>query len=395
MRTIARLTVIWMMSIVAAGCWDNRELDEYGFVQAVAIDRQEDGRIDLTTHFYNPSSKSEGGEGAKSAQNSQSAQKGINIRTSGDTIFEAIRDIPMKFGRKAKWDHMRIILLGERLARAQNIGEVLDYFSRDHEPRGTVLPLIADGDAAQYLEIKPFIEQTIGQQYKKMETDGSRYSSKTSRIPLYELAIHLKNPSGTAAVAYIHRSGPGDDVVISKVAFFKQGKLARIIGEKDAEVYMILTDKYDSGILEFPCLGDGEGARAKESFEVLSIDSKIYPEVRGEEIKVRAKVRIKGTLGELRCSVLKSRQDARRLEKRIGREVERRIQEGLADLQREKLDALGIGTQIYRRNPKLWRRLEPDWDDRFARIRFQVRVEVRMLSTGLNVGTPFGTKEKK
>uniref|UniRef100_UPI0035DEC18B Ger(x)C family spore germination C-terminal domain-containing protein n=1 Tax=Cohnella xylanilytica TaxID=557555 RepID=UPI0035DEC18B len=64
-------------------------------------------------------------------------------------------------------------------------------------------------------------------------------------------------------------------------------------------------------------------------------------------------------------------------------------------MKREKLDALGIGTQIYRRNPKLWRRLEPDWDDRFARIRFQVRVEVRMLSTGLNVGTPFGTKERK
>lgn len=382
--------------MVAAGCWDNRELDEYGFVQAVAIDRQDDGRIKLTTHFYNPSSKSEGGEGAKSAQNSKSAQKGINIRTSGDTIFEAIRDIPMKLGRKAKWDHMRIILLGERLVRTQNIGEVLDYFSRDHEPRGTVLPLIADGDAGEYLEIKPFIEQTIGQQFKKMETDGSQYSAKTSRVPLYELAIHLKNPSRTAAVAYIHRSGPGGDVVISKVAFFKQGKLAHVLEEKDAEAYMMLAEKYNSGILEFPCLADGgEGSRTKESFEVLSIDSKVYPEARGEEINVRAKIRIKGTLGELRCTVLKSRQDARRLEKRIGREVERRLQEGIAVLKREKLDALGIGTQIYRRNPKLWRRLEPDWDDRFARIRFQVRVEVRMLSTGLNVGTPFGTKERK
>ncbi|BBH20154.1 putative spore germination protein YfkR [Paenibacillus baekrokdamisoli] len=389
MKPLTSTLISLLILTLTTGCWDNNELDEYGYVQAVAIDRIKDHQIQLTTHFYNPSSKMGKGGGSKSPQ------KGINIRTSGETIFEAIRDIPMKFGRKAKWDHMRVILLGEQLAKTQSISEVLDYFSRDQEPRGTVLVLVAEGVAGDFLEVQPFIEQTIGQQFKKMVTSGAYYSAKASRIPLYELAIQLKSPSKTSAIPYIHKSSSKDEAVVSGVGLIKDGKLVDILGVRDTEAFMMLLNNYNNGILEFPCIDGTKGqVQNKESFEVLSLNSKVTPKVNGNEVTVNVKIIIKGTIGELRCSRLKSKKDVQRFENNISDQIEKEIQHVILIFKRQKLDAIGIGNQIYRRNPKLWKRLEPIWDKQLTQNRFHVKVDVGVLSTGMNVGTPFGTKEK-
>ncbi|MEK3915624.1 Ger(x)C family spore germination protein [Paenibacillus sp. FSL H7-0331] len=374
---------------LTAGCWDNNELDEYGYVQAVAIDRTKDDLIQLTTLFYNPSTKMETSASAKPAE------KGINIQTSGETIFEAIRDITKKFGRKPKWDHMRVILIGEQLAKTQNIREVLDFFSRDQEPRGTVLPLIAEGSAGDFLKIQPFIEQTIGQQYKKMETSGSLYSAKTSSIPLYDLAIQLKSPSKTSAIPYIHKNGSQNKAEVSGVAFIKDGKLVHILEETDTEAFMMLTDKYMSGILEFPCINSAKDqVQNKESFEVLSFNSKVTPIVEDDVVSIGVNIRIEGTVGELRCSLLKTKEDVERFEHTITDMVKKQLQHAISIFKRQELDAIGIGNQIYRKNPKLWKHLEPTWNKRLAQSQFQIDVDVEVLSTGMNVGTPFGTKEK-
>ncbi len=389
MKALAAMIISTLILSLTCGCWDNNELDEYGFVQALAIDRTKDNLIQLTTHFYNPSSKMEIGDGGKASQ------KGINIQTSGETIFDAVRDIPIKFGRKAKWDHMRVILLGERLTKTQNIMEVLDYFSRDQEPRGTVLPLVAKGNAGDFLKIQPFIEQTIGQQFKKMETSGAIYTAKTSNIPFYELAIQLKSPSKTSAIPVIHKINDQRDAEVSGVAFIKDGNLVHIIGEMDTEAYMMLTNKYVNGILDFPCIGNSKGyVQNKETLEVLSFYSKVTPKVEGNNVTVDVKLEIKGTVGELRCSLLTTKKDIERFENAINERVKQQVQHAVATFKQQKLDAIGIGNQIYRRNPKLWKRLEPSWDTHLAQSQFQITVDTEVLSTGMNVGTPFGKKEK-
>lgn len=80
-----RLTIILISLLVltlTSGCWDNKELDEYGYVQAVAIDQSEDNHFVITTHFYNPSTKIEMGQAGNPAS------KGINIVTSGETFLK-------------------------------------------------------------------------------------------------------------------------------------------------------------------------------------------------------------------------------------------------------------------------------------------------------------------
>ncbi|MFF2908407.1 Ger(x)C family spore germination protein [Paenibacillus sp. NPDC057934] len=389
MRRLSSILLSLIVLSLTSGCWDNNELDEYGYVQAIAIDQSEDKRIEITTHFYNPSSKMAAGDTASAAS------KGTNIRTSGETFFEAIREIPAKFGRKAKWDHMRVILIGEQLARSLSIREVLDFFSRDHEPRGTILPLIAEQSAARFLNIKPFIENTIGQQYKKMETTSAHYSAKTSDIPLYDLAMQLSSPSKTSAIPYLHRSSLDNEAKISGVALIQDGKMVGLLGEPETETFMMLTGSYRYGVLEFSCMNHASNQPyKKETLEVLTFSSKLTPTVKDDNVFVDVDVAFEGTIGELRCSHLKTTKDMSRFEQTIKEQVEKQLEHTLTTFKTNKVDALGIGNQIYRRNPKLWNRLEPTWDQKLARIQFKTNVNVKVLSTGMNTGTIFGTKEK-
>jgi len=378
----------FLVLCLIVGCWDNNELDEYGYVQAISIDRGEGDLIDITTHFYNPSSK------MQTDMSESVAAKGINIRTTGETFFEAMREIPTKFGRKAKWDHMRVIIIEEKLARTLNIREVLDFFSRDHEPRGTILPVIAEKSAAAFLDIKPFIEQTIGQQYRKMETTGSLYSAKTSDLPLYDLAIQLSSPSKTSAMPYLHKKKLDNKAAISGVALIQDGKMVGVLTEKDTETLMMLTDKYNYGVLEFPCMNhEKKQIYNKESLEIINLNSQLISKVKNENVTVDIHMTIEGTTGELRCSDLKTKQDMERFEQTIKDHVEHQIQHAIRTFKAKKVDVLGIGNQIYRNNPKLWKQLEPIWDDKLAQMQFQTHVQVHVLSTGMNAGTIFGKKE--
>ncbi|MDF2661993.1 MAG: hypothetical protein K0Q94_4784 [Paenibacillus sp.] len=379
-----------MVLILTTGCWDNEELTGYGFVQAVAIDLTKDGEFQLTTHFYSPTG------GAEMRDSEQQKQSGINIQTQGKTIFEAVRDIPIHFGRKAKWDHLRVILLGEQVLRTQGVGAILEYFSRDHEPRGTILPLVTEGPASDYLNIKPFIEHTIGQQLKRMETDGADYAAKTSKIPLFELAIQLKSATGVSTVPYIHRDGGQQDVTVSGIALLKDGKLAKaIVTPKDTQALMLLTNKYKSGILEYPCSGgEGEQPSGSESFEVLDAATRLTPRVENDQVTVRIQTRIAGAVGELRCTQITKNAEKESLEDRLKRQVERQIRKTLSFLQRERMDALGIGNQVYRKEPALWKQWQPVWGEHFAKIRFHLDVDVQVLNTGMNVGKPFGREDE-
>ncbi|GAA3405950.1 Ger(x)C family spore germination protein [Paenibacillus hodogayensis] len=383
MRSIAFVVLSGLLLLVLTGCWDKAELTEFGYVQAVAIDRNASGKFELTTLFYVPSAGSE---------TQKPTRKGITIKTQGDTIFDALRDISSQFGRKAKWDHMRIILLGEQLLRKQSAGEVLDFFSRDHEPRATVLMLVAEGQAGEYLTVKPFIEYTIGQQLRKMEKIAAKYSANTSRVPLFDLAIQLKSETGIATVPFAQLEKAAKTVTLAGVAVLKEGKVGFILTPAETQSLLMLTNQYEEGILEFPCPGKPDSPTDKESFEVFSLDTSVNPVIQHNEAAVDVRIKIKGSVGELRCSALMSREEGEQFEERIAKQVERDLQKTIARLQKEKTDALGIGNRIFRTNPALWKRWKPAWPDHFAAIRFHVAVEVRVLNTGMNIGTPFGKK---
>ena len=145
---------IWMFLSLAAlflltGCWDRAELPEKGFVMGVAIDKQRSGKISLTTQIFKPSQgvSAIGGKAAKCSLPQCYDSERIDIPEP----FEIFR---INLGRKAQWSHTRLIIIGEKLARKQEINEILEFFYRDHEPRLTIAHHDREGKSGPVFNIE-------------------------------------------------------------------------------------------------------------------------------------------------------------------------------------------------------------------------------------------------
>lgn len=391
MRTFKSMIVMLLCLLLLTGCWDKGELVEYAFVQAVAIDKSENGKLKLTTLFFKPT----GGNGGGSEEMKRGDTRSFTIQAEAHTIFEAIRDLTIHFGRKAKWDHMRVILINEKVIKQQDIGDILDFFSRDHEPRGTILVMATKGEAAKYLKVKPAIESTLGEQLRTMEIATTRYSAKSIDTNLLELTIQLNSEVGVALLPYIqfHKNDP-KELSAAGIAILKKGKQAGTLSPTKMQRLLMLTNQYKTGNIEFPCGIEGK-AKVKESLEVVSAKTKVVPVIQGDSLTVKLNTRIVGAISELRCSSVVKREDEDAYKKRIQETVEQEFRALMAELQAKRLDAIGLGNKIFAKNPALWKRWKENWDERFALAKFESHVEIHVLHTGLNVGKPYSKYKEK
>ncbi|MBJ6361458.1 Ger(x)C family spore germination protein [Paenibacillus sp. GCM10012307] len=390
MRRPIQVALLLMCTALLAGCWDKAELIEFGYVQAVAVDKSGKEGIELTTLFYNPS-----GHGESTGMAPQ-PKMAIPIVTEASSVYEAVQDIPLHFGRRAKWDHMRIIMISEELARSKPLGEILDFFSRNSEQRATVLLLITRGKAKEYIKTKPYIEYTIGQQLRKIEETVSQYSAKTTKLPLYELAIQMMGQTNTAMIPYAYKTDKTGDIAVAGIALFKDQVLTgSIVSPADSQPLLMLLNRYNKGIIKLSCPeSKGGKGHIRESFEIISIKTKLKPKIQGDQLTIQVKSNMRGSVSELHCTTLITAEEEQKMRVRVEEEVKSEMKAMIGRLQKRRLDVVNIGNMIYRHYPRLWKKWKPTWEERFATAKFDISIDVHILNTGLNIGETFGKKEK-
>lgn len=382
MRKQLSWTALLTSCLLLTGCWDHSELPEFGFVQALALDLSEEDeeKITLTTQFIKPSPKigSAGGGGDKAY---------VNIETTGDTVFEAIRDIATHLGRKAQWSHTRIILVGEDLAKKRDIGELLEFFYRDHEPRMMISIAFMEGQAKDFLESKPFIENTISQQLKEIEYSSFKYNSKTLDVDLLNFGRDLKSETKTAKAPHF-KFAPTGEPIVSGIAYVQDGKLAGHFTPSQTESLLKLINKTESGIIEVPC--DGSKSTLKESVEISELNTSIDSSLKGDrDVSVKVSMRVFADIGELKCTDIHTTEKIKQYNKKVAHHLEKKISSTIEKMQGKKVDLIGLGNQIYRKHPKEWKKMKEDWPEIFSRAKFDVNVHVDIGNSGADIGKPF------
>lgn len=367
--------------LLTGGCWDQVELTERGFVMGVAIDLAANGGVEMTAQIYKPQQKAGVGSGKQ-------GQPYVNIKIIESNIFETVRDIPTHLGRRAQWSHQRVILIGEDFAKKHNISEALDFFNRDHEPRQTSKIFITEGKASQFLKKNPLIENTISQQLKRIQESTAKYSAKSMNVNLFMLNLQLESQTGYAAVPYIYPDNSEDQSIALKgLALLKNGKMIGALSPIQTEFLNILLNKYKNSIIKVPCELQASGNHLlHESLEVVSLQTKIKPKASMGSIRVHISIQIKSSAGELLCSDLNTTKGEKKFIEKARHSLEQDLRALTDQLQARKIDMLGIGNQIYQKNPKLWRSLKPDWDDHFQHARFTYDIRISLIDTGMLTG---------
>ncbi len=383
MMRLAAILLLSLAILPLAGCWSAMELTELGFVQAAAIDLADDGAVELTVQIYKPGSQGE------QSQQSNAQSSYINVSTTSTTILGATGDIMLKLGRKPQWSHMSALLISDELARTRNIGQYLDFFSRRNEPRGSVSVLVTGGKAQDYLRLKPFIEGTIGQQLRSIESISSRYVGKTDEVSLTDLIIRSKSEVPLSAVPYYAFQESGESAAAitgMAVIRFPEGVMTGIVPAADTPYYLILTNRYKQGNLDLPCPGK---PGKSDSLMITKSSVKLRPAINESNVRFNISVQLEVYLGELTCGQAITEADIDRFVRRAESKLAARFDDTVEQLQERKADILGIGLKLSREHPRIWKKLRGDWPDQFAGMDLNIRVKVKVLSTGSDVGEPF------
>lgn len=379
MKKLAILLFLTAIFIMLPGCWSKKELTELGFVMGVAFDQGKDGKIDMLTQVYRPTSV----QGAASALTRVSS---INVKTSDDSVMEAVRDITIHLGRKAQFSHMRIIVVGEKLARSVNVGKFLDLFYRDHEPRSSVSLAIAKGKASKMLEKRPVIEQTTAQQLLRAEETAYSSSAKTLDTSLLNLVMHMKSAHPDTVVSYVYEDELSGKMYSSAgLALLKDGKMKTVLPSGKVEGLLMLRNEYKSGVIEIPCAAK---KREVENTEILSIQTRTKPVIKGDKVSVSVKLQGDVSIGELKCSKLDTEKDEAEFIHRIEEKMKEHMKSTIRFLQANKIEVIGIGNDIYKMNPKKWGEIKKTWDAQFAEVSFDIKVKLRLITNGTITGKP-------
>lgn len=372
------------LTLALSACGDRAELPEKAYVMGIALDESDKGSIELTVQIFRPSQTIGKGKTGKSY---------VTVRTEDHSVLEAIRDITIHLGRKAQWSHMRVILVGERLARKVSMPRLLDFFYRDHEPRLTSHLLITQGRASSYLDKSPYIENTISQQFFLSEKASSRSSGKTPSLSLLDLALQTKGKSATALVPYLYINtlqGMSSPSVAGAAALI-DGKLRTIVPSTSMEGVMLLNGNYKSGIVEVPC-ADARNTpgrfMAADSVEILRTANSRRHRIVGDRVHIVIEQKAFVVLSELECERTDTMQDERKFVERTAEAMKTMMSESFDWLKKNRIDALGIGNWVYGHAPGTWKRWQADWPQRFSETTFEIRVNVILLSTGTTVGEP-------
>lgn len=376
------IIVLCFILLLSTGCWNRRELDELGIVVGAGLDKTpgEEG-LDLTAQLVKPGSKS---GTSQSKQNGGGGTDSVwNIKSTGKTVFEAVREMTHFSSRKLFWSHNNVIIIGEDLAR-EGVRDHLDYFLRNEETYPTAWVMVARGTAADILQAQPPLEKIQALSISELAF-AQASTSHTTVVDLVDFSQRLIS-STTAPIAGVIEVVEKDQqklVQLSGTAVFKKDRLTGFLGEDETRGLLWVLGKVKSGILVI-----NEGEDKKISLEIIQARSKLIPEIKAGSIAVRISIEVLSDVAELMLPIdllSKTVIDTIKIEQQ--KAIEKEVQKALEKARSFNADIFGLGDAIHRKYPTLWHQLEDHWDQYFPELEVIIDIRSNLRRSGVTTET--------
>ncbi|WP_339246057.1 Ger(x)C family spore germination protein [Bacillus sp. FSL R5-0523] len=370
MKTATKFSVMFFMLLALCGCWDVRNVEKLSFARGLAIDQTDDLRYKLTYQNLLPQS-----------ENSQTSGKPefVNVTSYGKTVLEAVSDVAIK-DPPVYSDHLKVIVLGEKLMRDQNIDQVFNHFIRDDELRRSSYLMAARGKAGDlFTEGSPNQQQPMPAEKLIDLTNHSGYNGKIM-VPLrigraslycqnhYSFLIQaVKNQKGKAKY-----DGAG---IIKRVS----NKLVGFLSADETQTLSWVMGTIKGGVM--PTTDKGQPI----TFEIKKSKTKIKPVIKNGKPEFHISVKTKGILTEDQNPKENSfsKSYLSRLENIFEKKLERDVKKVMDKLQHEyKTDPVFLSDHVRIQYPDYWNKVQGHWDELFSEADFTYDISFKIINFG-------------
>ncbi|WP_051272297.1 Ger(x)C family spore germination protein [Shimazuella kribbensis] len=363
--------------LILTGCWDSLDIERLNIHLGTALDKapstddSKDGYrkkniIKLTTQNIAHEQKS-----GQSDQGGQPQNKYENMTGTGDSIIEIVRGFSSENDHPSFGQHLKVIVIGEELAREMSLQLLLNQHSRTSEVRDSCIILIAHGSAADTLKISGDVPslQLIGIENNKYKTAKllptltlGKTESKMDEHSNYIIqSVHTKNKK----------------VIFNGGAIFKgeTNKLIGFLNEEEATGLNWITGNIKGGLVK------GKDPKTKNLivYNISSATSTITPHLNGNQITFDVNIKSTGNLNEdwVMAGNAFSNKFLKRSENAIKEEIERLIRQTMNKLQKEyQVDVAGFGEQLRIHYPQEWNFLKKDWNKQFTNVSVKYEINI-------------------
>jgi spore germination protein KC len=398
-RVITAFIVI-LLCISLTGCWDSREVTELAIAAALGIDKNDKGEYVISSQILNPSENAatvSGGSGYDTPA--------TTYTTTGRTLFEALRKMIKKAPRKVYIAHLRMIVIGENVAR-EGIYDSLDFLSRDHEMRTDYYIVVAkDHTAEETLKVLTSLDKIPANKLFNSLEDVSEAWAATEKVKLNDLIDDIVsegvqpvltgvaiegNPKDGLTKDNVETISPKAMLTYTGMAVFRENKLVGWLNEEESKGVNYIKDDVKSTVVVFD-INEGE-----VGIELIKCTSDIVPHIQNGKLSMDINITGEGNVGDVNTNLdLMSASVFAELTEKTNNKIKDVVWMAIRKVQEEyRSDIFGFGESIHKTNPKEWDKQKEKWAETFPGVPVNVNVDIKLRRAG-TISDPFHNELKK
>jgi len=301
------------------------------------------------------------------------------ITGTGKTLSEATRETSMYFSSIPLWSHTQLSLTSDRLAK-KGIRPLIDFLVRNrYTRRNNQLVITHNVSPEEVLNVKPYLESYTAMAIQRLLQIQEVQLGIYTPTDISELLRRLANPGIEAFIPMvtISNAGPEKQILLDGTAVFKGDRMVGSLNEEESRGFHLIQPKTHIGglfLIRSPLNQDNW-----ITLEISRSQAKTIPVIDGQEIHMKIHVEMEGNFYEQGgTDNLLTPEGFKQIEAAAGQELERQINMTVRKAQSLNSDIFGWGYSVYRSDPKTWKMIESEWDQRFPNIPYEVSVEFKL-----------------
>ncbi|HHV99227.1 MAG TPA: Ger(x)C family spore germination protein [Clostridiaceae bacterium] len=382
------LILCFLMLFMLSGCTGGREINDLEIVIGMGIDKDKDtGKILLTAQVVK---EGELGKLSGSGGGGADAKAFWNVSGTGNSVFEAVRQITHKTGNRLFVSHNHAVIFGNDLA-TEGLQKYIDFFLRAHEMRPTAMILIAENRASDVMDAKPETEKLPAMNIAKL-VKAYGFTSHFYKVNMKEFASCLmsETKSPLAPLVGVSQDKDSEDIYVSGMAVFKKDKIVGKLNEHETRGLLWVLGEVKSGVL----IVSSPNKEGNAVLEILEAKSKVKPEIKEGKIVINVRINAETSLSEQTTS-----------ENLATIEAFEKMQDAQAEIIRHEImmtfdkskelnaDIFGFGEMIRKKYGKEWKDFKDNWDEIYSTIKLNIDIDVKIQKTDL-LKKPAAQKEE-
>ena len=381
--------------LLFTGCIQGVQTSELALVEAVGIDRTDDGRLKLTLQIFAPR-----GSGSATAVDSSKNNSAI-LTATGDTISQAVEQANQMQGKTMFLGHNRVIVLGQSLV-AESIQPILSFFDRSENTRQNARVLVSAVTAEEI--VSTGVQQGIlsAESLEAMIRQGEE-SDGALECNYFSLSMQLDDTGGSALIPVIRplpeeetqsqsqdSSSSGEEGVsmaqlnhfqLEGTALLQNYALTTVFSQEVTKGLCFLLNESDYPVLVLSHEDTTLSARLHQSSSSWSVSGE------GAVLSVQAKASIDELL---QPEERESENDFTQMEQLAGEEIASLCQSAYREVTAYQANVLDLMDQLKWSDGDAWEAMKEKPEEFLAGLSLQVEVEVTFDRTGLETNQKVG-----